>query len=429
MQPHTVMLPVEAIHIGKRQRSSDAATEKHILELSQAIKRDGLIHAVVVDKNYELVAGWCRLNAIKLLSTEYYYASSTISPGFIPCVVTHQESERDLYRVELEENLRRRNLSPTDEAMAVATLHRLFTDEQGPEWGETETGLAINKLRGEARSAERSHTEVAESLLIASFASDPEVQRTTSRAEAMKVVKKKLEQSMLEGLGGLLADASGDYSIVKGDCTALLPTLLDEAYNGIITDPPYGIGADSFGTQAMASGHQYEDTEQGAMDIAKCILKEGFRILKPNGHLYLFCDLRLFFRLRNYAESYGWQTFQTPLIWHKVGLGHAPQPGYFSRRYECILFARKGERKLSKSRSDVFEFPALRDKVHAAQKPVELYAEFMRLSFFPGDMVLDPCAGAGTIFKAAKLCLLKAAGIEFDDQYYQICKQVIEELK
>ncbi len=128
------------------------------------------------------------------------------------------------------------------------------------------------------------------------------------------------------------------------------------------------------------------------------------------------------------AKTSGWQPYATPLLWHKPGMGHAPQPGYFSRHYECILFAQKGNRKLSKVRSDVFEFPPVKDKIHAAQKPVELLKELLSLSFFPGESILDPCCGSGGIFAAGKDLNLKVTGIELDPKYVAICKELIGRL-
>ncbi len=128
---------------------------------------------------------------------------------------------------------------------------------------------------------------------------------------------------------------------------------------------------------------------------------------------------------RAIAREHEWQVFATPLIWYKPNIGHAPWPGYFSRRYEHILFAQRGGRALQRSRADVFEYAAETKKIHAAQKPVDLIKELLSLSFFPGEKVLDPCAGSGTIFRAAKSLNMRATGIELDDQSVGFCKAAI----
>jgi DNA modification methylase len=73
----------------------------------------------------------------------------------------------------------------------------------------------------------------------------------------------------------------------------------------------------------------------------------------------------------------------------------------------------------------VFEVSAETAKLHAAQKPVELIRELIALSFFPGEHILDPCAGSGTIFRAAKLAKVRATGIELNPQSIGFCKQAI----
>jgi site-specific DNA-methyltransferase (adenine-specific) len=202
----------------------------------------------------------------------------------------------------------------------------------------------------------------------------------------------------------------------------------DACVNGIITDPPYGMGADTFGDQTFKLGHEYEDDEESALRVASSILHQGFRVCKDAAHLYMFCDIRLWSDLKSIAQAAGWQAYPTPLIWHKPNVGHAPQPGFFLRRYEAILFARKGNRTLRTSASDVIECPAPTDKQHAAQKPHELIARLMQLSFLPGEHVLDPCAGSGTVFRAAKASNLLATGIELNPQFVNQCKVIIGEL-
>lgn len=426
--PQVIILPVEQIQIGTRQRSNDAATLKHIKELSDEIASNGLLHAVAVNKSHELVAGYCRLNAVKLLKTEYHYASAMVDHHFIPCVVIHQESERDQFRVELMENLRRKALSPLDEALAIASLHKMFQDDKGAAWSQEQTGKELDTLRGEDRHPRVGHKEVSDAILLSGFADDPDVQKAASRGEAVKIATKKLEQAFTQGLGALATKVVGDYQLVEANLLDYLPGYESNSFHGIIADPPYGIGADNFGDQTMIGGHAYEDTLKLATEIAGVIFEQGFRICRENAHLYMFCDLRYFDGLSVIAQECGWRTFATPLIWHKINVGHAPWPGFFSHRYECVLFAMKGNRKLQRSRSDVFEYSVTGDKLHAAQKPVDLYKEFMGLSFFHGELVLDPCAGSGTIFKAAKEAGLRAVGIENNPESANLCRQVISEL-
>jgi len=420
------VVPVDSIFVGERQRRE--VPDEHIKELTKDILENGLIHAPSVDLNGNLIAGWCRLQAIKSITTEYRYGTVMVQPRFVPIVKIKEPDERILFRIELSENLRRKNLSPLDEARAIAKLHAMFK-EQNPLQTLAETGKAIDEIRGDERTEDRQRGEVADALLLDSFANDPDVAKAQSRREAVRIAKKKLEQELFGGLAALTEQKNSDLILIEGSCLDILPTLQAETFHGIVTDPPYGMGADNFGEQTSATGHQYEDDSETAARIANLILHEGFRLCKPNAHLYMFCDIRMWPTLADLARKYGWTPFATPLIWHKPGLGHAPQPGYFGRRYECILFAQKGNRKLSKSASDVFSYPAVKQKIYAAQKPVELLADILGLSFYPGEHILDPCVGSGSIFRAAKLQKLKCTGIEVNEVAIGLAKSAILEDK
>lgn len=422
---------IEEILLGVRQRS--APPEDHIASLAQDIKDNGLLHAIVLDSNGALVAGFCRLHAIKSLHKDgipFLYDKHVIMSGEVPFITTHQVDEIGLFQVELSENLKRKNLSPVDEAAAVTKLHNLLKAKHGEAWDKKDTGEELEKLRGsEARVEGARATEVGNALLLNHFSKDPEVAQAKTKKEALRIAKSKSAITLLEALGAATeVDKSSDFVILQGDCRLLMGDTPNETYDGIVTDPPYGIDANEFGEQSSAEGHVYDDSKEYSIALARQIISEGFRITRPNSHLYLFCDIRHWPELMARAKEVGWLPFATPIIWHKPGTGHAPQPGYFTRRYESILFARKGDRKLSSSHSDVFEHQGVRDKVYAAQKPVELLKEILALSFFPGDVILDPCAGSGSIYKAAKELKMKVVGMELEEKGVNLCKQVIGEL-
>jgi DNA modification methylase len=76
----------------------------------------------------------------------------------------------------------------------------------------------------------------------------------------------------------------------------------------------------------------------------------------------------------------------------------------------------------------VFVHPAVKDKLYAAQKPVELLKEIMALSFYPGECVLDPCCGSGSIYRAAAASKLKCTGIELNPTAIGLAKAAIAEV-
>ena len=68
--------------------------------------------------------------------------------------------------------------------------------------------------------------------------------------------------------------------------------------------------------------------------------------------------------------------------------------------------------------------PARRDG-HPAPMPVEVARRAIRLSTWPGEIVLDPFAGSGTTLLAARQLGRQAIGVERSEAY---CAQVVERL-
>src|SRR6478736_1446405 len=92
----------------------------------------------------------------------------------------------------------------------------------------------------------------------------------------------------------------------------------------------------------------------------------------------------------------------------------------FRRTYEMIFWATKGQRGLISSPVDILTVPRVlkSERVHAAQKPVDLLARLIECSTLPGDFVLDPCCGSGSTLVAAKRLKRTGLGIEIDDTFY-----------
>jgi len=432
-------LRTDAIQIlDTRQRKE--VNELHIKTLAADILENGLLHPLTVTYDNVLVAGFCRLTAVRSLTGDFRFGDTVVPRGHVPVVRLDQaRTALDLFKLEFSENEKRLGLTPVERAAALAHLHRNLeatAKEKGEVWSRQQTAAEVVKLEGGVPAPTRQNDvagEVAEALIIDSFKDDPDVASAPTKAAAVKIAKKKMEEQFSQMLGAAVSEEMEDeevddtYRVFRGDFKDF--PLEEEAYAGIICDPPYGVGADSFGDQSYATGHQYKDDEATALDTARQVLTRSFGAVRDGGHCYLFCDIRHWPKLKAMAVEAGWYAWPTPLIWDK-STGHAPQVGYFSRTYECILFCAKGmTRKLTRTVPDVIKVPGVRDKIHAAQKPTDLYTHLMRLSFFPGERVVDFTCGSGTIFKAAAQAGLRADGFERDEKYFHICQQVVNGLR
>jgi site-specific DNA-methyltransferase (adenine-specific) len=121
------------------------------------------------------------------------------------------------------------------------------------------------------------------------------------------------------------------------------------------------------------------------------------RALRADGHLYVMFDSYSLLSLGGLVREFF--DVKNLIVWDKVklGMGH-----YFRRRHEHVVFATKGNRKLSRrDLPDVWRFARIHPAGYPTQKPVELFEAMLAGSAKPGDVVCDPFVGSGSSAIAA----------------------------
>lgn len=415
-----------------RQRVS--IPEEHILALTESISQHGLFHAPVVTSNMTLVAGDCRRRAMLLLAARkerVRYNGEELPLGYIPVVKTEKTAAVDLYRIELEENLRRKNLTQLEEAQAIVRLHE-FGKQNDPSWTNKQTAEQLATLR-QQETLGATEAEVAAALILNQFADDPEVKAAKTKGSALRIAKRKMEIDFRSAMGiEQMSDSNSNYQIIHGDAMTELCRLPSGMFDGIVTDPPYGIEADTFGEASfLGIAHSYADSLQYATDCISSLAAEGFRVCQEEAHVYCFLDIGNFELFKEIFTEAGWNVWKTPLIWCKGSVGHSPRPEYGPKRsYEAILFAAKGDKRILQMGSDVLNFPSVHGtaKLHAAEKPRELLKHLLTWSFLPGSRLLDPFCGSGSLFPPAAELNIAVTGIELDEATVGIAKTRIAEL-
>ena len=408
-------------------RQRQEIPEKHIEELRKSILDNGLFHSILVDQDGEVRAGDCRTRAIIKLAEAglpFFYGLEEVIPGRIPVLYTHKTEERELFKIELEENLRRKALTHIEEAVAIAELFEYYK-VGGSSRPKMDTAEALVEL-GQQQALSTSKRTVADALILNEFKDDPDVKNARTSRAAVRIATRKAEQNVMSALGSLVDVADTPHQIYLGDAHDFLRHHVGGYFDGIITDPPYGVDASEFGEASfLGAGHSYSDTEDDALKAARSIATEGFRVCKPQAHCYVFCDIGRFNQLAETFTKAGWSVWKTPLIWYKGTTAHAPRPDYGPKRtYEAILFANKGDKKIQYCGLDTLIRQSVfrDDKLHPAEKPVEVYDELIRWSFMPGSTILDPFCGSGPIFPACSEAKCIAVGFEQDETYFNIAK-------
>jgi DNA modification methylase len=406
-------------------RQRQTFNEKALQDLASSILGKGLLHPPVVrrtDQGFALVAGERRYRAIlglHDLGIPFRCDGHSISPGFIPVTLLEELDELGYQEAELEENVIREDLTWQEKASAIAALHDLRVG-QAASRGEVQT-LKATAAEIQARPLETAQTSpVSDAVIVAKHLADPDVAKAKSTKEALKVIEKKAAVAHREVLAKQFDLSKTSHTLHHGDSFAFSMTLADKSFDVMIGDPPYGIGADSFGSMA-GEAHSYADDVDYAMECYRMLAVQGFRTIKEKGHCYIFLDPRHWSEVSFEFVMAGWDVWPTPLIWSK-GNGMLPRPDHGPRRtYEMMLFATKGGKKVHKVGGDVFNFPLVSDRDHGAQKPVPLYKEMLLRTSAPGDSALDLFAGSGTILPACNDLRMTATICERSDEYYPLC--------
>jgi len=427
-----------------RQRKSFAADELHAL--TDSIQTKGLFHPIVLREvnatggdgtpGLVLVAGERRLRAVKDIwgiGGSFRFDGEAVPAEHIPYVTLGELTPLEAEEAECEENIQRANLTWQERAAAHARLSNLRIAQALAVNGTLPTVAAISEeVRG---SSEGIHQETTRrELIVAKHLHLPEVAAAKTVDEAFKILRRSEATDKARALGESVGRTfTADlHRCINANALAWLVDCPAEQFDVILTDPPYGMGADEFGDSGgLAQGaHGYEDTPDNFLKCMQVLVAESIRVTKPQAHLYVFCDLDWFPKMKVWFAEVGWWVFRTPLIWHKPTAMRAPWPENGpQRKYETCLYAVKGKRPVLKMAPDLVAWPPDTNLGHAAQKPVALFEDFLRRSVQPGDSVLDPFCGTGPIFPAAHALKCRATGIELDTASYGIAVKRIEGLK
>ena len=427
-----MIIPRESLVIRERQRKKMSPTD--VNERKQSILERGLFHAPMVfalpDNKYLLVTGGTRVAAIDSIAKDngiFSHDGIAIAPGELPVTVTDLSSPLQLKEAELDENIQRSDLTWQERAEALAAIHKMRKEVNPTQTVEaTATELTARGGVG-GNKAPSSVTQVMhESILVAEHLSDPAIAKARNATEAHTLILKK-EEEKLNALRARRRLASlptrPEISVRQGDCLEVLPQLDAGQFDLLCADPPYGIDATAGGFRSRTvHHHNYDDTVENARAIAQCILSEGFRVTKPRANLFLFTDIKHWDWLQRISAQIGWTPFRRPLIWGKSDSeGLAPWGSSGPRiTTEFIFFATKGEKGLLASPIDYLRVNRVprNERIHAAEKPVELIRRLLECATLPGDYVLDPCCGSGSTLVACKELQRRALGVEKDPSYY-----------
>ncbi len=417
---------VDQIRVENRQRK--IIKQEGIEALATSIHSKALFHPIVLHINGavgELIAGERRLLAMKLLIQQgklFSCDGKSLPMDYIPYIELSDLSEIQYREAELEENILREDLTWQERVKAIDELHNLRKAQNPTQtFSQTAIEMGAETPEGSIQASGFRRREVSQAQLVAAYLDDPDVAAAPDAKRAYNIAARKLQDSFASKL--IKGSPKSKHTFIQGDLERVVWG--ENNFNCVIADPPYGIDIDKARSTAILQ-HRYKDDRVNAAQVGEKIINRAWETTTAKAHIFIFCDIDLFIYLRQKCIHIGWKPRRTPIIWYKGNVGH-PTEGKtgFRRSYELILYASKGGAMLRTLQSDLIRHCSWHSseiKSHPAQKPDSLYEYLLSLSCAPGDRVIDPCCGSGTIFRAAHELNLFATGIEMDEGQAAHCE-------
>lgn len=416
---------------------------KGIEELAESIRTVGLINPIIITPDLTLVAGERRLLAHKHLGYTHILAHYTT------------DLRRDeLELIELEENVKRKDLNWRERVSAICRVHELRR--------AADPSITNEELAGYLGISAASLSEI---LLIQRYinSGDELVLNADTYTVARNIVARKEQRAKAESdsaiddsIDSILAKPISVNKIAKAPSAAgqkqasdAEPEFFPEAeeaqpahpyilgdfrewakqpfsgakFNFIHCDFPYGIEVNKHNGSAVGTFGGYTDTPE---DYQSCIDALALMMdthISTSAHIMFWLSARIEIvqSTKEQLEAMGWNINPVPLIWHRSdNAGILPDPKRGPRQvYELCLFGSRGDRFIAQPVSNLYAHPKTRE-VHASEKPRPMLQHFFRMFVDESTIMLDPTMGSGNAVLAAEAAGAKSVlGFEMLPEFFE----------
>ncbi len=387
--------------------------------LAASIAARGLINPITITRDGILVAGERRYTACRSLGW------SEIPAQFVGDLTPYQ-----FQCIELEENVKREDLTWQEEANAIAALHTLRMANE-PGWSTEQTadeiGLSQRHVTRNLAVAKEMQTDEKVANADKLSAAVNLVERSTSRRKANAVAS--ISSAFAEPEEGDEEQPSVQAAVVPLINTSFhdwQATYDGPRFNLLHCDFPYGINVAASPRQNAALADHYDDSPDIYWALLTRLRLAMDNVVAESAHLIFWFSMDFYTETVALLRDMGWTVNPFPLIWHKSdNAGIAPDPQRWPRRtYETALVASRGDRKLTSvgPRSNSFSFPGTRDSaIHISEKPRPVLQHFLSMFCDEYSIVLDPTAGSGNAVKVAEgLGAMSVLGLELSKEFYEV---------
>lgn len=400
-------------------------------ELGDSLQKTGQIHPIVINRKHELIVGGRRLAACILKGIK------------VKAIYKDLVDPVKMKEWELEENLRRKDLTPAEHGLAVEEYHMLMQSQRGvPESGRKggHTLEDTAKVMGKTVGYVISELEIAE--MVKAF---PELKAAKKKSEIKKAAKGlgKLQKAMAGLKEHEQAVATGKelFQLHHGDAVEHMRSLPVGCKDILLTDPLYGISADEMaiglggktGSDLTSAGYKISDDAETALELLKSLAVESFRFTTHEAHGYVFCGPEHFWVVRYMFMAAGWRAHVKPIIWVKREVGQCNVPSSWPAScYEMLMYIRKDDSRLVKEgQKDWIECLPVspEEKLHPFEKPIPLMLDLLERVSLPGQKLYDPFMGSASSIEAGLEMKLLCEGIDNSAEAYATAVKRIKDYK
>ena len=395
-----------AIKIGTRIRDDLG----DLNPLAQSIHELGPLHPILVTPDMTLIAGLRRLQAMMWILG---YVNVPVR------VIRNLEDGVMALRAELDENVQRKNLTPL-EAVKVGRLLEPYEQEAAKRRqrelnGRSSASANLAEATGEmlervaAAVGMSKATYVKAKEIVEAYENEPEIygdlaetMRETGKVDGMhKKLQERTRQQRLRKLAqsGREVVEHPQAILHVGLFEKVLADMPPASVDYVITDPPYG-------------SNWLPNYEKLAM-LAAHVLKPGGSLLCMVGQSYVPEIMQMMCPHLRWHWMVGYLTpGQSTRIWHRN----------VNPQWKPVLWFVKGDyagawvSDVCRSAENDKEYHEWNESVSGMMDLVGKFSVF-------GDIILDPCMGAGTTGVAVVRLGRKFVGVDADEQNVMVTRQ------
>lgn len=416
-----VEFPVKDVRIRKRRQRKEF---RKIEELAESISRNGLLHPIVLDRENFLVAGERRLKAHKELKRET-----------IPVHYLDQLDSYEARAIELEENIKRLDLTWQESCLATADYHRLrcLADE---EWNQVKTAEAIGLTKQHVSRLLQVADGLEEKDELVSKAESFEAARRVVSRRHKRAIDTELSKIDVSKAGSNIVQMAG-VKPAEEPPSVLCMDFMEwiDAYDGkgqfnfIHCDFPYGVrmGKTTYG--GSATWKKYGDDPEVFGALLDCLLTNQPKLFLKSAHFMFWFSMNYYTEVHQAFTEAGFRINPFPLVWAK-NKGLIPDYRREGRRiYETAFFGSLGDRKVLTSTPNLIHSPVDK-KTHLSEKPQPVLEHFFRMFVDKHSEVFDPTCGSGNALAVAKkLGAARVFGLDIEEEHVESANTLIKRTK